>query len=78
MTTPDITPDITPVPRQKGRYNLFDTPDGGIHISYTIEGSEEVEHIEVPGKLLQMAKMMENGSMSPLKAFSALRRMANG
>jgi hypothetical protein len=67
--------EAVPVPRQKGRYNLFDTPDGGIHIAYTVEGSEEVQHIEVPGKLLQMAKMMENGDMSPMKAFSSLRKM---
>jgi hypothetical protein len=72
----NVTPEFSPVPRQMGRYNLFDTPDGGIHISYTIEGSDIVEHIEVPGKLLKMAKMMEEGSMSPMKAFSVLRQMA--
>jgi len=71
MSTP--TP---PVPRQAGRYNLFDTPDGGLHIAYTIDGSETTEHIDVPGKILAMAKMMESGSMSPMKAFSALRKMA--
>jgi len=74
MSTP--TPENVPVPRQKGRYNLFDTPDGGIHISYSIDGIEGIEHIEIPGKLIQMSKMLESGSMSPMKAFSALRRMA--
>jgi hypothetical protein len=72
----EITP--VPVPRQKGKYNLYDTPDGGIHVAYTVDGSDITEHIEIPGKLLKMAKMMEEGSMSPLKAFSALRSMAGG
>jgi|HubBroStandDraft_2_1064218.scaffolds.fasta_scaffold11571_7 hypothetical protein len=70
------TPDTTPVPRQKGRYSLFDTPDGGLHVAYTAEGTDETQHIEIPGRLLQMAKMLEDGKMSPMKAFSALRKMA--
>lgn len=72
------TPVIAPVPRQKGKYSLYDTPDGGIHVAYSVEGSEEIQHIEVPGRLLQMAKMLDNGTMSPMKAFSALRKMAGG
>jgi hypothetical protein len=67
-----------PVPRQVGRYSLFDTPDGGLHIAYTVEGEETTQHIEVPGKIIKMAQMMESGSMSPMKAFSALRKMAVG
>lgn len=69
------TPEISPVPKQKGRYNLFDTPDGGLHIAYTEDGNEEVQHIEVPGNIIRMAKMLDEGKMSPMKAFSALRGM---
>jgi hypothetical protein len=67
---------LAPVPRQKGRYNMFDTPDGGLHIAYTVDGEDVTQHIEVPGRILQMAKMLEDGKMSPMKAFSALRKLA--
>jgi hypothetical protein len=62
-----------PTPRQMGRYNLFDTPDGGIHISYTIDGTDKTEHIDVPGRFLKMAEALGNGKMSPMAAFNMLR-----
>jgi hypothetical protein len=71
-----------PVPKQKGRYNMYDTPDGGVHIAYSVENElgeqGEVQHIEIPGKILKMAAMLESGSISPMKAFSSLRHMAGG
>lgn len=82
MTTP-------PEPRIKGRFNLYDTPDGGLHISYqedpklvnldTAEFEEQpVQHIDVPGKILAMAKMLENGSMNPLQVFGKMKEMLGG
>jgi hypothetical protein len=77
MALPE-TQEIFPSPRQKGRYNLYDTPDGGIHVSYTVEGSEEIQHIEIPGRIIQMAKMLEDGKMGPAQVLKALKGMAGG
>jgi hypothetical protein len=47
----------------KGRFNLFETPDGGYHIAYQkdeefrSEGEPEIMHIEVPGFVINGAKM---------------------
>ena len=85
MTTP-------PEPKMQGRFNLYDTPDGGLHISYqedptylpeydndpTAVIKHEVQHIDVPGKLLAIAKMLENGSMNPMQAFSKMSKMLRG
>jgi hypothetical protein len=84
MTTPHLVPE----PRLKGRFNLYDTPDGGIHISYQEdyksadeEGNpidEPVQHLEVPGAILQMAKMLENGEMNPMQVFSRMGNIMGG
>jgi hypothetical protein len=72
----------------QGRFNLYDTPDGGLHISYQEDPTEvdengtsvpkDVQHIDVPGQLLAMAKMLENGSMNPMQAFSKMSKMLRG
>jgi hypothetical protein len=52
-----------PEPAMKGRFNLFETPDGGIHIAYTKdeeykqEGEPEILHIDVPGFVINAARM---------------------
>jgi hypothetical protein len=62
----------------KGRFNLFDTPDGGIHISYILDDTEETLHIDIPAQAVQVARMMEqNQGMSPktlIKMFSGMFR----
>lgn len=85
MTTP-------PEPKMKGRFNLYETPDGGFHISYqedptylpeygedpTAVVEHEIQHIDIPGQIIQMAKMMEAGSMSPAKMFGTMKKMLGG
>jgi hypothetical protein len=71
------------VPRITGKFSLYDTPDGGIHIAYQEnpksvdeDGTpvdEPVKHIELPGKAIRMAVMLENGA-NPAK----LMRMMMG
>lgn len=65
----------TPEPRIKGRFNLYDTPDGGLHIAYQQDGSEETEHLELPGKLLKLAEMMGKGKLNPVEMFKAFSAM---
>lgn len=59
-------------PKMKGRFALYDTPDGGFHIAYQQDDSEKVEHIEVPGKIIKMAQMLESGGMNPAKMLKAM------
>jgi hypothetical protein len=67
-----------PTPRMKGRFNLYDTADGGLHISYQEDDREEIQHIDVPGQVLAMAKMLESGSMNPLQALGKLKTVFGG
>jgi len=72
MTTPIAA---MPDPVKKGRFNLYATPDGGFHIAYQEDGSEKVEHLELPGALIRAGKMMEEGKMSPLKMLGMIKDM---
>lgn len=67
-----------PEPRIKGRFNLYDTPDGGLHISYQEDGKDDVQHIDVPGQILKMAAMLESGKLNPLQAFGKMKEMFGG
>lgn len=57
-----------PVPFMKGRFNVYETPDGGFHIAYQKDGTEEIEHINLPGPLIRAAQMMSEGKLSPMAA----------
>jgi hypothetical protein len=78
-----------PEPRMKGRFNLYDTPDGGLHISYQEDPKvidedwdqyeeQPIQHIDVPAQVLVMAKMLENGSMNPLQALGKMKTLFGG
>lgn len=62
---------MSPEPIMKGRFNLFETPQGGFHISYMRDGEEEMRHLEIPPIV---AKVMK-GEMNPM---TALRKMMSG
>jgi hypothetical protein len=55
--------DSAPVPRLKGRFSLYDTPDGGMHIAYLPDGATDTEHFEIPGKVLKVAQLIQSGQM---------------
>lgn len=57
-----------PVPFMQGRFNVYETPDGGYHIAYKKDGEEKVEHIELPGPLLRAAQMLSEGKLNPMAA----------
>lgn len=75
-----LTPKVIsplPEPRMKGRFNLYDTPEGGIHISYLVDDTEETQHIDIPAQAVQLSKMIEanGGSMNPktlMKMFTGM------
>jgi putative sterol carrier protein len=73
-----------PEPFMKGRFNLFNTPDGGIHISYQEDPKETDEdgtpieeptqHVDIPGMAVNTLKAMGEGKMNPMKAAAMLFR----
>jgi hypothetical protein len=63
----------SPEPFMKGRFNVYKTPDGGLHISYTVDGGDEVEHMSLPGPMVRAAQMMSEGKMNPLEFFRLMR-----
>lgn len=54
-------------PRIRGRFALYDIPDGGIHISWQPDGSDETQHAEIPGKVLKLAKAASEGNLNPMQ-----------
>lgn len=63
-----------PEPRVKGRFALFDTPDGGVVIAYRADGSDKDDHIQFPGKVLRFAKAFQEGKLSnPIEMMKAMQ-----
>jgi hypothetical protein len=48
----------TPTPFMRGKFAIFETPDGGLHIAYRLEGSGDDKHITLPAAAIRMAEMM--------------------
>lgn len=62
VTTVDSADD--PVPFLMGRFSLFETPGGGMHLTWRPDGEEEDQHIDVPGWILKVARQQKEGSGS--------------
>jgi hypothetical protein len=63
-----------PEPLLKGRFNLYETPDGGFHLAYVPDGDgEEARHLEIPAFAVKMAKASAEGRLSPLSWLWGMR-----
>jgi hypothetical protein len=49
----------------QGRYRLYEKPDGGLHIVYQRDDKDEPDHLELPGAMVNLARMAGEGKMSP-------------
>lgn len=58
----------TPEPFLKGRFNMWETPEGGYHIAYVPDDSAETRHLEIPGMVVRMGKLASEGKLNPVKA----------
>jgi len=58
MTSTDIDsstePSAGPVALLRGKFALYETPGGGLHLTLHAEGEEEPRHIEVPKAIVKM------------------------
>lgn len=61
-----------PEPALMGRFNLWETPEGGFHIAYIADGTKETRHLEIPGMVVRMARMSAEGKLNPAKALKEL------
>lgn len=61
-----------PDPILKGRFNLYETPDGGYHIAYLPDGDDETKHFEIPAMVIRMARMAADGKMNPARMLKDL------
>lgn len=68
--------DIEPGARMsKGVYSIYKTTEGGMHISYRPEGTEEDQHLPVPPALMSMmiAASEGKGPLGRLRAMTSAR-----
>ena len=61
-----------PEPALKGRFTLYDTPEGGYHIAYQADGEDETRHLEIPGMVIRMARASAEGKLNPFQAMRQL------
>lgn len=61
-----------PEPILKGRFNLYETPDGGFHIAYMADGETETRHLEIPAMVVRMARLSAEGKLNPVKAIKEM------
>lgn len=65
-----------PVPFLHGRFALYHTDDGGIHLAYRPEGQDTDEHEQIPGQLVGLIRSLKEGGKPPSPM--AMMRMLTG
>lgn len=45
-----------PEPMMKGRFCLYETPDGGFLLAYRLDGEDQDQQVHIPGFAVKMAK----------------------
>lgn len=64
-----------PEPLARGRFSVYETPQGGLHLAYRVDGEAEDRHAEIPSAVIKMAKAASNGNAgNPLAMLKGLAR----
>lgn len=56
-----------PVLLLKGKFGIFETPEGGIHLVFKLEGQDEDKHMEFTPFMLKAMQMAFPGKGNPLQ-----------
>lgn len=56
-----------PVLLLKGQFGIFESPEGGIHLVFRLDGSEEDKHMEFSPMMLKAMKMAFPGRGDPIQ-----------
>lgn len=55
------TPATEPEAVLKGRFAVYETADGGYHLTYQPDGQTEPQHVDLPGFYVKQAMKMAGG-----------------
>jgi hypothetical protein len=61
-----------PEPILKGRFNLYEAPDGSFVIVYIADGETETRRLDIPAMVIRMARMSAEGKLNPVKALKEM------
>lgn len=70
--------DNRPKVLHEGKYRLYELMDGTLHLVYKPSDAEKELHLEIPGKLLRLAKSAADGNMSPIDMMKAAAGFMGG
>lgn len=59
-------------PLLKGRFAMYETPEGGYHIAYINDGQDDTRHIEIPAFIVRLGQQMSEGKASPVDMVKVL------
>ena len=66
-----------PVILHEGRYRLYQKPDGGLHLAYKRDDMDDLQHMEIPGALFNLARMAGEGQLTPAQMLREMMKMRN-
>lgn len=73
MTIEQASEAAQPQALARGRFALYETPDGGMHISVRLDQEDEDRHVNIPRRMVKLAAAL--GGRSPA---SVLQRLVGG
>lgn len=53
--------EFDPVVLMEGRFRLYETSEGGYHLVYRVDDTDEDKHIKMPAGMVKAAKAMSEG-----------------
>lgn len=59
--TPEVVESDAPEPILKGQFAIYETPDGGFHLSYRPDQADEDQHVQIPGMYVKLLRKQAAG-----------------
>ena len=60
----ELLPSPVPEMLHKGRYTLYKTPLGGLHLVYRPDDTDQDMHMDIPAGMLRLSQAMGQGNMT--------------
>lgn len=67
---------VVPSIVHKGKYTLWEKPDGTLRIQYRRDDQDEDSFMEFPGPIVKLAKSASEGKMNPMEMVREMMKMA--
>lgn len=74
----EVIPSTIPRMLHKGKYALWEKPDGTLRIQFKRDDMENEEFFEIPGFVLALGKAASEGKLSPIQMFSEMQKHMRG